>query len=80
MKIHASFANGALFSVGALSVLVCVGAAFAAWNASMPEAVTGAPLTASGWNAVIANVSDLDTRMTTALSKPGGSTITRWGA
>lgn len=80
MKIHASFANGALFSVGALSVLACAGVVFAAWNAAMSEAVTGDPLTASGWNAVVANVNDLDARMTTALSRPGGSTITRWGA
>lgn len=46
----------------------------------MPTATTGAPLTASGWNAVVENVNDLDARVATALSSPGGSTITRWGA
>jgi hypothetical protein len=51
---------------------VCVlSVGYAAWNASMPTATSGGTLTATGWNAVVGNVDDLNTRVTGLSSATG---------
>lgn len=69
-----------LFSAGMLATAIFAGVALAAWNSTMSGATPGSALTASGWNAVIDNITDLNTRLTNLSGKNVGSTFTYWGA
>lgn len=59
--------NGALFATGFAATLGAIAVGFAAWNASMANVQPGDALTSTGWNAVVSNVLDLDSR-TNAIS------------
>ncbi len=59
--------NGALFAVGFAATLGAIAVGLAAWNASMANVQSGDALTSTGWNAIVSNVLDLDSR-TNAIS------------
>ncbi|MFZ3233399.1 MAG: hypothetical protein WA194_07965 [Patescibacteria group bacterium] len=78
MKIIKPFLSGVQFSLGIVATVGLVGISLAAWNATMPSASPGSPLTSTGWNAVVDNVNDLNSRLTNLTNKNVGSVITRW--
>lgn len=60
------FLNGFLAWTGFLASIFVFWLALAAWNSAMQTAAPGATLTSTGWNAMVSNLSDLDTRTTAA--------------
>lgn len=42
--------------------LVVLSAGYAAWNGAMGQVTTGSPLSANGWNALVDNIADLNSR------------------
>lgn len=69
MKILKPFLSGVQFSLGIVATIGLVGISLAAWNATMPSASPGSPLTSTGWNAVVDNVNDLNGRLTNLTNK-----------
>jgi hypothetical protein len=58
-------------------ILLSVG--YSSWNATMSTVGSGSGLTANGWNALVNNITDLDTRVTGLTSRPCLSGMTKIG-
>ena len=60
--------NNSLFRKSLYSALVFFGTimvlsvGYATWNSTMSQVTSGNPLSASGWNALVDNIEDLDSR------------------
>ncbi|MFB0964965.1 MAG: hypothetical protein QMC36_04715 [Patescibacteria group bacterium] len=76
MKTNASseYAKGARFAVGALAVFVAYSLAGAAFTA-VSTVSTGSGLKSTDWNAMVADLNDLNTRVTAISGVPTGTVI-----
>ncbi|MDD5377358.1 MAG: hypothetical protein PHH16_04580 [Candidatus Gracilibacteria bacterium] len=58
-----SLVNGIVFGFSVFFTVSILSVGYAAWNGSMSKVGSGSGLTANGWNAIVDNINDLNTRL-----------------